>query len=220
MYQSNDSGIFWFVISIAVVGLFIFIYVNVALPLRRKQKIQGIESGEKTPILERVRVGKYLGGLPDCTSTEPMVDCVITNSDFVFLSMGGGEIGRIPRNSVNDIIVEDKVAVTQRLTVTRMLALGLFSLAAPKKVKHKEMCLVIDWNDRNGMRWNTVFEISKADGFDVNSITNRALIGLKKHQLQKIQIIREDEKKCPYCAEIIRKDAIVCKYCNREIART
>ena len=107
-----------------------------------------------------VSVDKYLAGLPSGNAAVSSVVCAVTEDEFVFLAEFGRELGRIPRDRITQVLVEDKSRVTQRLTVPRMLALGVFSLAYPKKEKQEEYCLVIDWSDGKGIRHNSVFEFT------------------------------------------------------------
>lgn len=160
-----------------------------------------------------INVGKYLTGLP--TVTEPVqMFCFVTAKDFLFIRNAFEEVGKIPRDAINNILVDDKSQITQRLTATRLLTLGVFSLAVPKKKKIEEYCLLIDWDDENGNRSNTIFEFS---GQNSLQLSNVALNELKKHILPKMITMASTEKKCPYCAEIIKKEAKVCRFCNREV---
>lgn len=159
-------------------------------------------------------VGKYIGGLPDSDDPVTDVECVITETNFVFFSHISKELGKIPRNNINQIILDDKTKIAQRLTVTRMLTLGIFSLAAPKKKSYIEFCILIDWTDNRGVRYNTIFEFT---GDDANKNASKAANQLNKY----IQVSQscDDEKICPYCAETIKKAAKICRFCNRDIVR-
>ena len=101
-------------------------------------------------------------------------------------------------------LLEDKTFVSQRLTATRILALGIFSLAVPKKKKHKEFCIIIEWEDSNREIQNVVFE------FIDNLVARKSLNKIKKY-------LPLQNKKCPFCAETIKRAAIVCKHCGRDI---
>ena len=96
--------------------------------------------------------------------------------------------------------------VTQRLTATRMLALGIFSLAIPKKKKHKEFCIVIEWEDDNAEVQNAVFEFQQ----ELEARTSY-------NELKKYLPIKN--KKCPFCAEIIKRAAVVCKHCGKDVPK-
>lgn len=72
-----------------------------------------------------------------------MTHAVEDSGELVF-NRGKKELGRIPIDSITSVIVDDKSRIEKRITATRVLALGLFSLAFQKKNKHKEFALVIE----------------------------------------------------------------------------
>ena len=171
-------------------------------------------------------VGRYIVGLEDQNYVTDNVECVVGPDDFVFAKMGGTALGKIPRDAVEEVAIDDKSQITQRLTVTRMVALGVFALAAPKKRKIKEWCVGVRWVDSKGLKRVTVFEFT---GSNPEGNANEAATKLMRH----IQVpashpelisaaqetARGDTKACPYCAETIKAAAIVCRFCNRELPR-
>ena len=52
-------------------------------------------------------VGRYLVGLADCNSPKKNVECVVAPQDVVFASLGGQEYGKIPRNAVEEVQIDD-----------------------------------------------------------------------------------------------------------------
>ena len=86
--------------------------------------------------IDRIYVGNYLTGLPNEYCTVKNVNCDVGENDFIFF-IGNNpmrELGKIPRDAINQIIVEDKTKITKRLTtVTRLALFGPFALAMPKK---------------------------------------------------------------------------------------
>ena len=140
------------------------------------------EKNRKMGEIPAVSVGRYIAGLSEYISPTDRVICAIKEQDFVFLrSLIRMELGRIPRDSINQITVDDKFQIVQRLTITKMQTLGIISLAAPKEKRDEEYYLVIDWDDNRGMRQNAIFRFSD------NASANLAANTLNKYTLPKIQ---------------------------------
>jgi hypothetical protein len=138
------------------------------------------EKYRKTEEIPAVSVGRYIAGLSEYTSPTENVICVIDEQSFVFRrSLIRMELGRIPRDLINQIIVENRSQIIQRLTVPRMFSLGMFSPATPEIKRHEECYLVIDWDDNIGVRQYAVFE------FLDNASANLAVTALNKYTSSK-----------------------------------
>jgi hypothetical protein len=123
--------------------------------------------------------GRYVTGLPFLNiPTDAVIECAVTDRDFVFLgSHHGVEVGRINRISVHSVVVEDKSQFSKRITVTRILALGLFALAVPKKTTNESWYVVMNWTDERTAQ-QTIFRFTANDP---QMHANNAAIKFRRH---------------------------------------
>lgn len=67
-------------------------------------------------------------------------------------------LGRINGSDIIDIYVEDKSTIEKRVTLGRVLLVGIFALAWQKKKKENHYYVVIEWKEGERFTNETVFE--------------------------------------------------------------
>jgi hypothetical protein len=165
--------------------------------------------------IDRVSVGSYVEGFDEIKRPLPAIECLIGESDFIFVLRNREELVRIPRYAVNHISVVDRVTAVKSPTLPGKLARGFYVLLAGRGGKEREAekrCLAIDWETGEGTNQSLLFEFS---GPNANEEAYSALNILYKYLMPRSARPEEDERTCPYCAEVIRKNAFACMHCGK-----
>lgn len=201
---------------VLVLILNVFVVGSICVLVSRSSRNDRIPKPPDLTTIDQAALGKYLVGLPGADESVA-VWCYVTDDSFIFRQVTKVGLGfaEIPRDSINEIRLDTRSEMTQRLAVGRMLAFGVLSLAMPKKERIESFCLLIDWDDRQGTRQNAVFQFAGPYG---SERANKAATTLKKYVKPKVARLGAGEKTCPYCAETIKREAIVCKHCGRELS--
>lgn len=88
---------------------------------------------------------KYIGG--DDNFTKPIVGIINFYEELITFTILMSPKIKISADSIKKISIEGKDEVTRRVTVTRLLAVGLFAFALKKKSNEQESYLIIETKD-------------------------------------------------------------------------
>jgi hypothetical protein len=167
-------------IGIIIIFFIVLLGLLIIFLIRQRQSRKELE----TVGLATIPMGAYLTGLPNVLEANGEILASVTKDSYIFYSgeITRKEIGKIPIQAVEQISVEDKTSISQRVTLSRILVLGLFALAAPKKTEHKDFYLVIEWQDEKGYQEKTVFRFQ---GYLAQKSAKQAAIILKSYLQQK-----------------------------------
>lgn len=188
---------------VAVLVVFVILAVVVAAVSSGSVKKRAESMGG----VARFFAGQYLGGIPGKNLPAPALTGVITPDSLVFLNEIGSVFASLPRYQVTGYEVDDKSQMLQRLTATRIVTMGVFALAAPKRQKQAEFLLRIEWRTDDGQVLDAAFEFV---GSMARTASNNALDALRQH----IPIRSALTRKCTECAEEVSAEARLCKHCR------
>lgn len=154
---------FW-IFLIIVVLLFLWIGSVGA----KQQAIKETEMKQQGFLLDqKVPFSKYLSGHPDIDNPVENIFHIPStqNNDLHLFFVLHGKVekqGSIPTAQIKNVSIEDASTMEKRVTVGRLLVLGIFAFAARKTVKNELSYLVIEWNDGR-FDHETVFEFQGKD---------------------------------------------------------
>ena len=132
--------------------------------LNKGNKTVAEETPKEKELTERFCMSGYLAGFPNAATPDTYVFCGVTEESFLFSKGSRGvEIGRIQRDSINNIIVVNKSQVLQELTAEEKLSFGkLF-----ESQKDNSSCLVLNWEHSDKKKHNAVFEFPEQASADM-----------------------------------------------------
>jgi len=131
--------------------------------LNKDKKTEVEEKPKEKELTDRFSMSRYLGGLPGADNQAPLSSCAVTEEEFVFVrGSRGAEIGRIPRDSINNVNVDNKAQTAQQLSEQERICLGKIS-SSKKDTSH---CLVLRWENSDDKKHATVFEFPEQASAD------------------------------------------------------
>jgi hypothetical protein len=155
----------WWIIIIVAILIFLFAkqakHINSKTEAANKSLLnRGID------VKKQISVGNYIGGHPDLDDVVPQCGLIKRESELVIIAQKKyldihaipEKIASIPIESIDNIEVLDKTEVENKVTLGRILLVGIFALAWKKKQVLEAAYITIEW--RSGrFTHTTIFEI-------------------------------------------------------------
>jgi len=126
------------------------------------------------------RVGHYVGGHPDQNEEILRMTVRDDGEDLDFYDHFG-QVGMpkykfaIPKSYIKDITVEDATTIEKKVTLGRIILVGVFALAWRKKKKNEVAFVVINWNDGRFNHSTTFVQEGQNAMQEANTIRNHLI---------------------------------------------
>ena len=147
------------IISILVLFFGLLIYRSKKGSDATKELLTSMGIDESTLIY----TGKYICGHVDIDSELLFSKIGAKDGDLIIFSQSSStkltEKGKITKSSIKNILIEDASTMQSRVSLGRMLAVGVFAFAMKKTEKTEIVYLVIEWNDGR-FDHSTIFEFT------------------------------------------------------------
>jgi hypothetical protein len=178
--EINDAGELAFIPEFVWFCL-IFVLIIIISAIIGPSKGNPFDRMKKDGILQDnlIKVGSYVGGHPKIDDfikissiykKEP--NLIITDTRLIYPEYKG----EIPIDKIKSILLEDSSTIENKITLGRVLLVGIFALAWRKKKKNELAFVTIDWTDGN-FEHSTIFSFEGKDAMQTANTTRNRLIG-------------------------------------------
>ena len=142
-----------------MIVLFLFAFAAFCIVMAVKSSKKMKENNQKKIEMgltskQMIETGKYIAGHPKLDNAIQFTAIALNKETFTIYTYPFGNKRAIPKvvaeiatNLIKNIIIEDSSTIEKRVTVGRLLALGVFAFAAKKKTVNELAYLTIQWND-------------------------------------------------------------------------
>ncbi|HRH59049.1 MAG TPA: hypothetical protein PL045_00655 [Chitinophagaceae bacterium] len=120
--------------------LIVVVLVIIIAAGSNKEKQNKILEERGFDISKKIDTGKYIAGHPDLDKTLKLTFILSKENELLIFEYPDGFISNMPRSvatisfsKIKDVIAEDASTIEKKVTVARMLAVGLFAFALKKK---------------------------------------------------------------------------------------
>ncbi|MCF0254928.1 MAG: hypothetical protein HUK10_01385 [Bacteroides heparinolyticus] len=173
------SGFGWFLI----IGFVLFLFFVAATSNGDTEATKAKMKEEGMDYSQFISLGAYGGGHPNIDKTIENVYCRKEDNTLALYCIPVMNIsmpdrisnGEIPIEDINDITIEDATSIEKKITVGRILLVGIFALGWKKKKKNELAFLVIEWK-KGKFEHSTTFSFEGKEAFqNANTARNKLI---------------------------------------------
>lgn len=175
--ELHTTGLFW----VLVAGFVLAVIAGIIQGESNLKKRQ--EGMKKMRIIADhvVFAGKYAGGHPDIDKTLENCNIYLKNGILNICVYDVRQLlstkAIIPVDSVKNITVEDSSSIDKKVTLGRVLLVGIFALAWRKNKRNEYAFVTIEWNDGK-FDHSSIFAFEGKNAMQTANTTRNALIKL------------------------------------------
>ena len=175
--EMHLTWLFWFLL-IGFILMIVFAGVTGSKEneeVKKKLSEKGLNDADFIPTAGAV----YVGGHPDMDQNFTDVHFMIRETDLAFYFKPPfkypAQKFSIPKAVINAIEIEDATSIEKKLTVGRLILVGVFAFAWKKKKKNELAFVTINWNDGK-FNHTTIFNLEGKDAMQrANTLRNKLI---------------------------------------------
>lgn len=148
-----------------IVAIVIIAIIAIVLSKEQEKKQTDFLKSKGVDVTKMVDIGTYISGHPEINDQITNISLYKEKEDLVIYQRYGDTCnvrGFIPIANIKDIFVEDQSSFEKRITLGRVLLVGVFALAWQKKKKNELYFIVITWHDGK-FDHETIFQVNGLD---------------------------------------------------------
>ena len=134
---------------------------------------------KKINAIDSFEMGGLVSGFKQHVLLPQVAECYVTDSDFIMMNDEKKEYGRISRDSVSSVCIEDHTNLAERLANKGVLTMGAFSLAAQTHERVDDFYLSVNWHNENTDEeaiFNFTGKIGNESAVNAESMLNKYII--------------------------------------------
>ena len=179
--DTSITGFGWFII-IGIIALIIYTGISTNKE-KNESAIKMKESGMN--YVQFVSLGTYVGGHPGIDNNIDNIFCRKENEYLELYRIPVMDVSMpekiaqstIPINSINNITVEDASSIEKKVTLGRVILVGIFALAWRKKKKNELAFLVIEWK-KGKFEHTTTFSFEGKNAMQIANTARNKIINI------------------------------------------
>lgn len=184
--SNENESMFNTIVVILIIALVIglLLFVDFSKKGTGSKSIEEVLEARNLFISKMIRIGKYVGGHPQIDDVVDSVSLHPSDDAFeVFKTIWiqdklyeiPEKIAAIKFDSIKNVTIEDSSSIEKKITLGRVLLVGVFALGWRKKKKNELAFLNIEWFDGR-FNHSTLFSFESKDSFQKANKARNSII--------------------------------------------
>lgn len=166
-----------------IVGIILLVLIGL-VGSAQKDKKEEILTKNGYKVSQRINSGRYVAGHPNLDKPLKLSTLIVKDQWLNIFEYPNGYDNEAPvhragiqLSAINNVLIEDETTVERKVTVGRLLLVGVFAFALKKKKVNELAYLTIQWKD-NKFEHETYFEFEGKDAMQKANTARNGIIKL------------------------------------------